>query len=47
MSEIEIIVKLIEEIKFYACFLIIRFLDFSLDFTERVTCVHTVYNVYL
>ncbi len=37
MSKIEIIVKLMVEITFYACYHIIRFWDFSLDFTERVT----------
>ncbi len=31
--------KLMVEIKFDACYLIIRFWDFSLDFTERVTYV--------
>ncbi len=28
------------EIKFDACFLIIRFGEFSLDFTERVTYIY-------
>ncbi len=37
MSKIEIIVKLMVKIKFNACYLRIRFWDFSLDFTDRVT----------
>ncbi len=42
MSKIEIIVKSMVEIKFDACYVIIRFWDFSLDFTERVTNVYDV-----
>ncbi len=30
------------EIKFDACYLIIRVWDFSLDFTERVTYIYTL-----
>ncbi len=37
MSKIEIIVELRKKSNFDACYLIIRYWDFSLDFTERVT----------
>ncbi len=42
MSKIEIIVKLMES-NFDARYLMIRFGDFSLDFTERVTYIYIIY----
>ncbi len=46
MSKIEIIVKLMES-NFDACYLMIRFGDFSLDFTERVTYIYNMYVKYV
>ncbi len=45
MSMIEMIVKLMVKSNIDACYLIIRFWGFSLDFTERVTYLEA-YTVY-